>query len=179
MGHFESSVYLVWIALLLSLPSINAFGMIKLRLTSTERLSSEIVSEHHRRTTSLFSSSGIIGHDDDSEFSYETGFVKKNKKDSGGWKRVDNRDALPFVITSFDNGKSSILGTFLLDATTACGDLLDLGGNIYEVKKVTFLYKYSSGGFRVFKKKLDVLLTKAAWKNNEDGKNDDQTSYFQ
>ena len=104
------------------------------------------------------------GDNDEIEFTFEKGFLYKKKKDSG-FKKSDNRDSLPFTVT-FDDGKSGTrteIGTYLLDSTTNCGDLLDLGGRLFEVKKVSFLYKYESGGFRVFKKKLDVAAAKASW----------------
>lgn len=100
--------------------------------------------------------------DDDLEFMYETGFTKRKK--GASWKKADNRDSLPFVVSSNNiDGKLKEIGTYLLDASTGCGDLLDLSGNIFLVQRVSYLYKYESGGFRVFKKKLDVTSTKASW----------------
>lgn len=102
------------------------------------------------------------GDDDDVEFMYETGFTKRKK--GAGWKKTDNRDSLPFVVSSNSaDGKRNEIGTYLLDSSTGCGDILDLRGNIFLVQRVSYLYKYESGGFRVFKKKLDVTVTKASW----------------
>ena len=100
--------------------------------------------------------------DDELEFMYETGFTKRKR--GSGWKKTDNRDSLPFVVSSNTvDGKRSEIGTYLLDASTGCGDLLDLKGSIFLVQRVSYLYKYESGGFRVFKKKLDVTSTKTSW----------------
>jgi hypothetical protein len=93
---------------------------------------------------------------------YETGFTKRKK--GATWKKTDNRDSLPFVVsTKSADGILKPVGTYLLDASTGCGDILDLGGNIFLVQRVSYLYKYEQGGFRVFKKKLDVTSTKASW----------------
>ena len=134
-------------------------------LGTSRRLSQPLV----RSSTSLAvlrDNSGAAA-DDEIEFSSQEGFTYKRKKGgdaSTAFKKADNRDSLPFVVT-FDEGKGKLMeiGTFLLDASTACGDLLDLGGRLFEVQKVSFLYKYESGGFRVFKKKLDVSTAKASW----------------
>ena len=107
-------------------------------------------------------------NDDDIEFSYEKGFIYKKKKNV--FKQGDNRESLPFVVTMAES--EEMIGTYLLDATTSCGDLLDLRGKIFEVKKVAFLYRYESGGFRVFKKKLGVDVAKAAWLQNEENSDD-------
>ena len=107
-------------------------------------------------------------NDDDIEFSYEKGFIYKKKKNL--FKKGDNRESLPFVVTMSDS--EEMIGTYILDATTSCGDLLDLRGKIFEVKRVAFLYRYESGGFRVFKKKLGVDLAKATWLQPENGGND-------
>jgi len=104
------------------------------------------------------------GSDDDIVFNSLEGFTFK-KRGGDKFKKSDNRDSLPFVVTYDEGGKGSKveIGTYRLDASTACGDLLDLGGRLFEVRKVSFLYKYESGGFRVFKKKLDVSAAKASW----------------
>ena len=104
------------------------------------------------------------GSDDDIVFNSLEGFTFK-KRGGEKFKKSDNRDSLPFVVTYDEGGKGSKveIGTYRLDASTACGDLLDLGGRLFEVRKVSFLYKYEAGGFRVFKKKLDVSAAKASW----------------
>lgn len=119
----------------------------------------------HVRTRSVTLHAVFEGEGDEKEeleFMYETGFTKRKR--SGGWKKTDNRDSLPFVVSSKNgDGKLSEIGTFLLDSSTGCGDLLDLSGSMFMVQRVSYLYKYESGGFRVFKKKLDVTSTKASW----------------
>jgi hypothetical protein len=120
-------------------------------------------------TSSTISSLSVISKDDSDEdeleFMYETGFTKRKK--GASWKKTDNRDSLPFVVSSNTNdGKLKEIGTYLLDSSTGCGDLLDLSGNIFLVNRVSYLYKYESGGFRVFKKKLDVTSTKASWSDS-------------
>ena len=111
---------------------------------------------------SILSASNSDESDDELEFMYETGFTKRKR--GAGWKKTDNRDSLPFVVSSNSvDGKRSEIGTYLLDSSTGCGDLLDLKGSIFLVQRVSYLYKYESGGFRVFKKKLDVTSTKTSW----------------
>ena len=81
---------------------------------------------------------------------------KKLKKNS------DKRDLLPFDIYLEINSDIKI-GSFMLDSSTACGDIVDLGSKgIYNVKKVTFLYRYESDGLRVFKKKLHLNSMKGS-----------------
>ena len=123
------------------------------------------------------SSLSVISKDDSDEdeleFMYETGFTKRKK--GASWKKTDNRDSLPFVVSSNSNdGKLREIGTYLLDSSTGCGDLLDLSGNIFLVNRVSYLYKYESGGFRVFKKKLDVTSTKASWSDSVVADNNQQ-----
>lgn len=80
-------------------------------------------------------------------------------------KNNDRRDLLPFDIYLEMNSDIKI-GSFMLDSSTACGDIVDLGSKgIYNVKKVTFLYRYESGGLKVFRKKLHL--------NNMKGSNSD------
>jgi hypothetical protein len=75
--------------------------------------------------------------------------MKKNKS-----KKSDNRDTIPFEIYK-ENDMKSKMGCYLLDSSTACGDLVDLGiKGIYSVKKVTYVYRYQHGSLRVCKKKL-------------------------
>lgn len=74
--------------------------------------------------------------------------------------KSDNRDNLPysiFFIVDDDNKKH--IGTYRLDATITSGDVLDLGlTGMYTVKRISFLYKYTKSGFKVFKKKIDVTM---------------------
>lgn len=81
-------------------------------------------------------------------------------------RKGDNRDFLPFSVCR--EGSKSELGTYLLEPSTSCGDFLDLGNlGIFKVKKVAFLYKFQSGSFVVYKKKLEVLESSAPWKGDE------------
>lgn len=121
---------------------------------------------HNKRSTRFRTAIDVVvsgeRDDDEIEFMYETGFTKRKK--GAGWKKTDNRDSLPFVVSSNTaDGKRSEIGTYLLDSSTGCGDLLDLSGKMFLVQRVSYLYKYESGGFRVFKKKLDVTATKTSW----------------
>lgn len=96
------------------------------------------------------------------EMDFMTGLTRR--KDRKSWRKPDNRDSLPFIITAkTDDGKSFDIGTFLMDPTTSCGDTIDLSGNIYTVSAVSFLYTYESGGYRVFKKKLKVVPSKTSF----------------
>jgi hypothetical protein len=95
---------------------------------------------------------------DDDDFSYDRGIVRRNTK------KVDGRESLPFSVTCWGSESSkSDVGTFLLDSSTSCGDLLDLNGELFTVTKVSFLYKFERGKFRVFKKKLDVTVASGVW----------------
>lgn len=86
------------------------------------------------------------------EYVYETANVY-NKKG----KILDNRDSLPYVVYSDPEMKTVGLGTYMLDASTNCGDLLDLGTKgVWKVNKVSFLYEYRLGRLIVVKKKLHV-----------------------
>ena len=77
-------------------------------------------------------------------------------------KGTDNRESLPFVVIEIGGTKQKEIGTYLLDSTTSCGDVLELGEKgIFKVKRVRYLYKYEAGKFRVFKKKLDTTSIKS------------------
>lgn len=85
--------------------------------------------------------------------------IRKSK--SGYWKKRDNRDQLPFKV--FINAEDllgdhdRVVGNYRLDASTACGDVLDLGSEgTFEVRKVIFLYRYVQNSLRVVGKKLEV-----------------------
>lgn len=68
----------------------------------------------------------------------------------------DNRNSMPFDV--FDEENTQV-GTFLLDPSTGCGDLLDLGNSgVMKVKSVAFLYKYRERKFCVVRKKLNVKM---------------------
>lgn len=86
--------------------------------------------------------------------------IKKNKSSS-----FDNRESLPYSIFMLkDELSKRNLGSYQLDMTTSCGDLVDLGDKgVYKVKRVAFLYKYTKQGFAVFKKKLDVVKANVSW----------------
>ena len=80
----------------------------------------------------------------------------------------DNRDFMPFIAYDIDQDNYEI-GTFLLDSSTACGDILDLGSKgIFKVKKVIFLYKFDGRNYRVIKKKLEVISTTTHWKGSKE-----------
>jgi len=75
-------------------------------------------------------------------------------------KRKLNRDVdkLPFevmLISPGDTG-SRLLGKFMLDPTTANGDMVEHDGNTYVVRKVIFHYTYKEGKFVVYKKTIEV-----------------------
>ena len=152
---------------------ISSFSRYRIISSSSSSSSSSNISILTRRMApcrKMLVGDSAEGDNDEIEFTFEKGFLYKKKKDSG-FKKSDNRDSLPFIVT-FDDGKSGTrteIGTYLLDSTTNCGDFLDLGGRLFEVKKVSFLYKYESGGFRVFKKKLDVAAAKASWGSADSG----------
>lgn len=85
--------------------------------------------------------------------------------------KADNRESLPFsVVEIVKKGKDNELndiGTYLLDSTTSCGDILELGDKgVFKVKRVRFLYNYVNGKFRVFKKKIDVTSMKSMYAPN-------------
>lgn len=48
------------------------------------------------------------------------------------------------------------LGTFQLDPLTHCGDIIDHGGQQFEVKVVKFKYKYTQGRYRIIGKCIEV-----------------------
>jgi hypothetical protein len=82
-------------------------------------------------------------------------------------KKGDNRDFLPFLI--WEEKRELLIGTFLLEPTTGCGDYLDLGEKgVYKVIRVAFLYKYDHGRYNVFQKRLDVAAVNAPWKDSTD-----------
>jgi hypothetical protein len=111
----------------------------------------------------------------------------------------DSRDNLPFIVcrtfspnnqksqkkSSINEEKHVTIGTYLLDSTTACGDILDLrdlslikaeneeeqANKIFRVRKVIFLYKWSVGDNRhkVVAKKLVVdRIDGSPWGWNEE-----------
>lgn len=167
------SQYITIVTLLLSAISLQAF------LVHTGSLAKLSLASRHphqrclRGSTHHFVISKDDSDEDELEFMYETGFTKRKK--GASWKKTDNRDSLPFVVSAnSSDGKLTLVGTYLLDSSTGCGDLLDLSGNIFLVQRVSYLYKYESGGFRVFKKKLDVTSTKASWSDAVAAENDQQ-----
>jgi len=78
---------------------------------------------------------------------------------------LDNRESLPYsVFHIIDENSNESLGSFVLGASTACGDILDLGTRgFFAVKRVSYLYKFTKCGFKVYKKKLDVLRARLPW----------------
>mmetsp|Transcript_6994 Transcript_6994/g.11676 ORF Transcript_6994/g.11676 Transcript_6994/m.11676 type:complete len:162 (+) Transcript_6994:54-539(+) len=77
-------------------------------------------------------------------------------------RKGDGRETLPFVVVEVGSQQGEV-GTFTLDSSTSCGDILELGDKgVYKVKRVRFLYKYDGRKYKVFKKKLDaVALSKS------------------
>lgn len=98
--------------------------------------------------------------------------LKKTKK---GFTRGDNRNSLPFFIRE---GQRE-LGTYLLDSSTGCDDVLDLSGSLFKVDRVRFLYKFTAGEHRVFKKRLDVTSTKTSWSDISASANEDNARFLQ
>ena len=104
-------------------------------------------------------------NNDNTGFTYDIGYIKTKKDKSN--RKFDDRDKLSFVITlNEDESNAAALGTYLLEPTTSCGDLLDLGGKIFIVRRVSFLYRHEAGGLKVFKKKLNVVPAKAPWQDD-------------
>jgi hypothetical protein len=167
------NLYVAIVTLLLSAVTSHAFfrhtgSLAKSSLTSQHLLQHRLCGSTRRLVISKDDSD-----EDELEFMYETGFTKRKK--GASWKKTDNRDSLPFVVSANTaDGKLTPVGTYLLDSSTGCGDLLDLSGNIFLVQRVSYLYKYESGGFRVFKKKLDVTSTKASWSDTVTPENGQQ-----
>ena len=123
--------------------------------TSTLYLSNDSNSNNNGDLYSNSNNDDIDANNDNSATVYTKKKIKFN----------DKRDLLPFDVFMEKNPDIKI-GSFLLDSSTACGDMLDLGPQgIFNIMKVSFLYKYEMGHFKVFKKKL--LLT-----NNIKGKDD-------
>ena len=115
--------------------------------TSTLYLSNDSNSNNNGDLYSNSNNDDIDANNDNSATVYTKKKIKFN----------DKRDLLPFDVFMEKNPDIKI-GSFLLDSSTACGDMLDLGPQgIFNIMKVSFLYKYEMGHFKVFKKKL--LLT--------------------
>ena len=102
--------------------------------------------------------------DDDEffDFQYIEGKVCRVTK-NGTLKTRNTKDTLPFRVLEMDTDKE--IGTYKLDGSTSCGDILQLPAistecsfeeKRFEVKRVTLLYKYKSNGFQVFMKKIHV-----------------------
>lgn len=87
----------------------------------------------------------------------DLGFIKRKGK--------KNRDALPYEVYITDKNNKNILGTFYLDPSTACGDILQVKENTFLVERVTYVYKYQNRRHRVFLKKLDVAPINSPYAN--------------
>ena len=140
-----------------------ALGVTSFRLGNLVALRSPVVS-----ASRLLSSNSdyYIGDSDEEELPDNlgmNGFVLYRGKRGGGLKKRDNRDQLPFrVYVSKENtlgDTDRVLGSFQLDASTAVGDVLDLGSlGTFTVTKVHFLYRYvQNNRLKVTSKKLEVL----------------------
>jgi len=110
------------------------------------------------------SAGGIIGGTSDGsqeELTYTPEGVSIRKTKSGVLKKRDGRDQLPFkVYVSADQtlgDEDQVLGSYRLDASTAVGDVLDLGPlGVFSVVRVRFLYRYISNRLKVTSKMLEV-----------------------
>ena len=93
------------------------------------------------------------------DFEYKSGVVRAKKR-NGQYKLKDNRDSLPFEVFLEGQGmrkdKKEQIGVYFLDSSCARGDLIELGGFMYVVKRVAFIYKWERMGLRVVRKKIDV-----------------------
>jgi len=100
------------------------------------------------------------GTEDEVSLSGDGVVIRKTR--SGMYKKRDNRDQLPFRIyvpkDQTLGEEDYVLGSFRLDATTAVGDVLDLGPKgTYSVVRVRFLYRYMQNRLLVTSKKLEVV----------------------
>lgn len=123
---------------------------------------------------SQFGDDSSFGSNDNGKNVIPTGSIRKKN----GGSNYDDRNSLPYSVFFIrDENLKSPVGTYMLDATVTSGDILDLGDKgVYTVKRVSFLYKYTRGGFRVFKKKIDVTSASVGWKNDDESTGD---VYFQ
>ena len=98
----------------------------------------------------------------------EDGIVyRKGGKQGLPIQKRDNRDSMPYKTYIMMDGKArnaELIATLRLDALTACGDLIDLGDKgIFEVIRVSFVYKWAVGGFVVTGKRLYCKDAKKKW----------------
>lgn len=115
--------------------------------------------------------------DDDDAEGYETqlevdeeGVVYKKSKKVGipfSRAKTDNRENIPYKTYIMMDGKprnAELIATLRLGALTACGDILDLGDKgIYEVVRVSFVYKWNVTGFVVTGKRLYCKPARRQW----------------
>eukprot|EP01035_Chromulina_nebulosa_P020983 gene20983-27192_t len=127
-------------------------NLITLSIITTGYVVKNISNLNAKYPTKVFHS---CNSDDDSIEEYVNS-VEIVRKKSHGYR--DNRESLPYSIFYISEETSkAIIGTYSLDSSTACGDLLDLGkAGTFKVKRVSFLYKYTKFGFQVFRKRIDV-----------------------
>ena len=86
--------------------------------------------------------------------------------------QLDNRDSLPFVIYELDGKLKSEsdkrkIGSYILDKSTNCGDILQIDGCVYSVERVTYVYRYQGKKHVVYLKKLDVTKIKSIYSGEE------------
>lgn len=95
-------------------------------------------------------------------------YVTKKNNNNEQKPRRSNRDSLPYIINEQStDGALNELGTFQLDASTACGDYVYLEHiGKFLVMKIKYIYKYQHGGFDVIKKRLEVKKMKG-WSQDE------------
>merc|ERR1712070_1228661 len=103
-----------------------------------------------------------MAEDEFFDFQYTEGTVCRVTK-NGVLKKRNTKDSLPFRVFEIDTEKE--IGTYKLDGSTSCGDILQLPNassessyaeKRFEVQRVTLVYKYKSNGFQVFMKKIHV-----------------------
>jgi hypothetical protein len=84
-------------------------------------------------------------------------------------RKLDDRDTLPYKTFIMLDGKARHadklhVATLFLDSLTACGDILDLGDKgVFEVVRVSFVYKWEVHGFAVTGKRLYVKKAPRRW----------------
>jgi hypothetical protein len=84
-------------------------------------------------------------------------------------RKLDGRDTLPYKTFIMLDGKARHadklhVATLFLDSLTACGDILDLGDKgVFEVVRVSFVYKWEVHGFAVTGKRLYVKKAPRRW----------------
>ena len=103
------------------------------------------------------------GEDDEQkEFKFTGDGVVVRRTRSGGLKKRDGRDQLPFLVylpaAQTLGDEDQVLGSYRLDSSTSVGDVLDLGPKgVFSVTRVRYLYRHISSRLVVTSKKLEVV----------------------